>query len=36
MTSHDREPMNRLVSRIAEIDAGEIIVGQPESAGIVQ
>ncbi len=25
MTSHDREFMNRLVSRIAEIDAGEII-----------
>jgi len=26
MTSHDREFMNRIVSRIAEIDAGEIIV----------
>src|SRR6202165_2039091 len=26
MTSHDREFMNRLVSKIAEIDAGEIIV----------
>src|SRR5579884_1144234 len=25
MTSHDREFMNRLVSRIAEIDAGEIV-----------
>src|SRR5215472_5602495 len=25
MTSHDREFMNRLVSRVAEIDAGEII-----------
>src|SRR5437879_11081909 len=25
MTSHDREFMNRIVSRIAEIDAGEII-----------
>jgi ATPase subunit of ABC transporter with duplicated ATPase domains len=25
MTSHDREFMNRLVSKIAEIDAGEII-----------
>ena len=26
MTSHDREFMNRIVSKIAEIDAGEIIV----------
>src|SRR5579862_6770753 len=26
MTSHDREFMNRLVSKIAEIDAGEIVV----------
>ena len=26
MTSHDREFMNRIVSRIAEIDAGEIVV----------
>src|SRR5205814_8651430 len=26
MTSHDREFMNRIVDRIAEIDAGEIIV----------
>jgi len=26
MTSHDREFMNRLVSKIAEIDGGEIIV----------
>jgi ATPase subunit of ABC transporter with duplicated ATPase domains len=26
MTSHDREFMNRIVTRIAEIDAGEIIV----------
>src|SRR5256714_6624130 len=26
MTSHDREFMNRVVSKIAEIDAGEIIV----------
>jgi ATPase subunit of ABC transporter with duplicated ATPase domains len=26
MTSHDREFLNRIVSRIAEIDAGEIIV----------
>ncbi len=26
MTSHDREFMNRIVNRIAEIDAGEIIV----------
>src|SRR5437764_3882891 len=26
MTSHDREFMNRIVSRIAEIDSGEIIV----------
>ena len=25
MTSHDREFMNRIVSKIAEIDAGEII-----------
>jgi ATPase subunit of ABC transporter with duplicated ATPase domains len=25
MTSHDREFMNRLVSKIAEIDGGEII-----------
>src|SRR6202035_5696507 len=25
MTSHDREFMNRLVSKIAEIDAGEIV-----------
>src|SRR5438034_1871414 len=25
MTSHDRECMNRIVSKIAEIDAGEII-----------
>ena len=26
MTSHDREFMNRLVTKIAEIDQGEIIV----------
>jgi ATPase subunit of ABC transporter with duplicated ATPase domains len=26
MTSHDREFMNRIVSKIAEIDAGEIVV----------
>jgi ATPase subunit of ABC transporter with duplicated ATPase domains len=26
MTSHDREFMNRIVSKIAEIDGGEIIV----------
>ncbi|MFT2603686.1 ABC transporter ATP-binding protein, partial [Escherichia coli] len=25
MTSHDREFMNRIVSKIAEIDAGEIV-----------